>query len=193
MQLATPSLLAFLLLAAEPFWNTKAPAEWSAEEVATLLSQSPWATVSKATQGPPVRIHLASAEPMREAENRERQAQRFRVEPGPSFEEYQVLLKEGRYIALAVRLNEVLPASDAIEAISLDRDSILHVGRRQYKLVTHFPPTPTDPYLRYIFPREVKSTDKSLLFDIYIPGIVYPQRHIEFDLRDMQYRGRLAY
>ena len=58
-------------------------------------------------------------------------------------------------------------------------DQVMPVQRR-YKLVTHFPPTPGDPYLRYIFPREVKPDDKSLLFDIYIPGLDYPQRHLEF-------------
>ena len=181
------------LLAADAFWISKAPADWSIEEVRELLRQSPWATVSTATTGAPIRIHLASAEPMREAEVRERQALRFRVELGPSYDEYQAMLKEGRYIVVAVLLQDATAVSDGIEAKSLEHDSILHLGRRSYKLVTHFPPTPGDPYLRYVFPREVKANDKSLLFDLYIPGIVYPQRHIQFDLREMTYKGKLAY
>ena len=192
-------LLVGLILAAEPqsrtspFWNAKAPADWSAEEVRELLRQSPWATVSAATMGPRLNIHLASAEPMREAETRERLALRYPVQPGASFEEYQSMLKDGRYIALAVLLRDTTAISDGIESRSLEHDSILHVGRRHYKLVTHFPPTPGDPYLRYVFPREIKPSDKSLLFDIYIPGIDYPQRHLEFDLREMVYKGRVSY
>ena len=186
-------LAVLLVLAAGAFWNTKAPAEWSVEEVAALFEQSPWGTISRTTSGPPLRIHLASAAPMREAEIRQRQMLRFRIEPGPNFEDYDELLKQGRYIALTVYLKDPLPASDAAEANSLERDSILHIGRRNYKLITHFPPTTTDPYLRYIFPRDVKSADKSLIFDVYVPGVIYPQRHIEFDLRDMKYRGQPAY
>ena len=189
-----------LLVAAGPpqpranaFWNTKAPADWSIEEVRQMLSQSPWATVSNATMGAPLRIHLASAEPMREAEVRERQALRFRVDPGANFEEYQSMLKEERYIALAVLPRDATAISDAIESRSLEHDSMLHIGKRSYKVVTHFPPTPGDPYLRYIFPRDVKPSDRALLFDIYIPGVSYPQRHIEFDLRDMMYKGKMAY
>jgi hypothetical protein len=192
-------IAAALFLAGAPqphtdaFWNVKPPSEWSAEEVREILQHSPWATVSKATMGGPLKIHLASAEPMIEAEIRERQARRYKVEPGPSFEEYQALIKEGNSIALAVLIPDPVAMSDAIESRSLERDSVLHVGKRTYKLVTYFPPNPGDPYLRYVFPREVKPGDKSLMFDIYIPGIAYPQRHIEFDLKEMVYKGRPTY
>ena len=181
------------LLAAEAFWNAKPPSDWSVEEVRQMMLRSPWSTVSTATSGAPIGVHLASAEPMQEAEVRQRQALRYRVELGASFEEYAAMLKEGRYIVVAVLLRDPTAISDAIESKSLERDSVLHVGRRTYKLVTQFPPTAGDPYLRYVFPRQVKPTDKSLNFDLYIPGVVYPQRHIEFDLREMIYKGRLAY
>ena len=192
-------MLAILLAAqaaqphASAFWNAKTPADWSIEEVRTMLRQSPWATVSAATMGTPVRVHLASAEPMREAEVKERQAWRYRVAPGANFEEYQAMLKEGRYIVLAVLLPDATFVSDAIESRSLERDSVLHIGRRTYKLITHFPPTEGDPYLRYVFPREVKPNDKALLFEVYVPGLSYPQRHLEFDLREMVYKGKLEY
>lgn len=189
-----------ILLAAQPvlphanaFWNVKAPADWSVEEVRVILRQSPWATVSAATMGSPVRFHLASAKPMQEAEVKERQALRYRVQPGANFEDYQAMLKEGRCIVLAVLLPDATFASDAIESRSLERDSVLHIGRRAYKLLTHFPPTEGDPYLRYVFPREVKPSDKSLMFEIYVPGLSYPQRHLEFDLREMVYKGKLEY
>jgi hypothetical protein len=178
---------------ANAFWNTKAPADWSIEEMRLILQQSPWATVSHATLSVPIPIHLGSAEPMREAELRERQASRYRVEPGASFEEYQAMLAEGKYIVLAVTMRDSSALADAIESKSLEKDSIMYAGRRAYKLVTVFPPTPGDPYIRYVFPREVRPNDKSLNFDIYIPGVNYPQRHIEFDLKEMMYRGKLSY
>ena len=183
----------FVLPAAEPFWNAKPPADWSIEEVTAILRQSPWATVSTATRGPAIRMHVASAAPMRAAEAKERLALRRRTDPGASFEDYQEMLATGKYIALAVLLKDVLPTADGTEARSLEHDSVLHIGRRTYKLVTHFPPTAGDPYLRYIFPGEVKANDKALLFDIYVPGIPYPQRHLEFDLKEMVYQGKVAY
>lgn len=157
------------------------------------MLDSPWAMVSRAERGGTAVVHLASAEPIQLAEAKERQARRHRADAGPNFEEYQALLKEGRYIVVAVLVRDPTAVSDSIESKSLERDSVLHIGRRTYKLVTHFPPTEGDPYLRYIFPREAKPNDKSLNFDLYIPGIVFPQRHIEFDLREMQYKGKLAY
>ena len=189
----TALFLTLLLLVAEPFWNTKLPADWSIEEVISMLRQSPWSTVSAASSGPAIRAHVASAAPMREAEAKERQAFRTRQDQGASFEDYQEMLATGKFIALAVLLRDAIPTSDGVEARSLEHNSILHVGHRSYKLVTHFPPTAGDPYLRYIFPRAVKPGDKALLFDIYVPGIVYPQRHIEFDLREMKYRGKIEY
>jgi len=175
------------------FWNTKAPADWTIEEVREILERSPWAAVSPTPRGAALRMHVATAEPMREAETRERQASRYRVEPGPNFEEYQAMLSEGHSIVLAVYSPGMLSISDAVESRSLEHDSVLHIGRRSYKLVTHFPPTPGDPYLRYVFPREVKPGDKALSFDIYVPGYTFPERHVEFDLREMLYKGKTAY
>ena len=178
---------------ADAFWNVKPPDRWSPEEVRDLLEHSPWGTVSTATMGRPLPIHLASAEPAIEAENRERLARRYRTDPGPSFEEYQIMLREGHVIVLAVLIPDPQAMSDAVESQSLERDSLLHIGKRQYKTITSFPPGSGDPYLRYVFPRDVKPGDKSLFFDIYIPGVTYPQRHIEFVLKDLIYRGKPAY
>lgn len=175
------------------FWNSKEPADWTIEEVSKLLEHSPWATTSKASRAQPIRMHLATAAPMKEAEKRERQAQRRRSVGGPNFEEYQSMIADGKYIALAVLLPDEKAVADAAEARNLERDSVLYVGKRSYRLVTTFPPTDGDPYLRYIFPRDVRPGDKSLLFEIYIPGGLYPERHLEFDLKSMVYRGKVEY
>jgi hypothetical protein len=189
-------LAAALLIAAageNSFWNSKAPADWSIEEVRLLLQQSPWATVSRATLNAPIPIHVATAEPMRIAEAKERVASRYHVEPGASFEEYEGMVAEGKYIVLAVAMRDSSAMADAIESKSLEKDSVLYAGKRAYKLITVFPPTPGDPYIRYVFPRDVRPGDKSLSFDVYIPGVNYPQRHLEFDLREMIYKGKPSY
>jgi hypothetical protein len=175
------------------FWDEKSPADWTIEEVQRMLLESPWATVSHAALSPPLPIHVASAEPMIEAEARERQAGRRQGAPGPSFDEYQELVRSGRYIALAVYMPDDRAISDLEESRSLERDSLLHIGKRAYKLYTYFPPSPSDPYLRYLFPRDVKPGDKMLSFDIYVPGAGTPQRHPMFSLKEMMYKGKPSY
>ena len=52
-------------------------------------------------------------------------------------------------------------------------------------------PTPSDPVLRLIFPREVRTSDKSVLFRLYLPGINFPERDTEFRVKDLMYQGKL--
>jgi hypothetical protein len=58
-------------------------------------------------------------------------------------------------------------------------------------IVGHFPPADTDPVLRLVFPRVVKSTDKSVTFQLYLPGIPFPEREVEFRVKDLMYHGKL--
>ena len=183
-------LLIFLLA---HFWDEKPPGDWTIEEVRVFLTNSPWATVSRAAMSSPLPVHIASAEPMIQAEARERKAMRREGGLGPNFEDYQDLVRSGKYITLAVLMLEDQAISDSQESRSLERDSFLHVGKRSYKVYTYFPPSPSDPYLRYVFPRDVRLTDKLLAFDIYIPGAASPQRHLLFPLKDLMYHGKPAY
>jgi hypothetical protein len=64
-------------------------------------------------------------------------------------------------------------------------------GRKTWQLVGHFPPSPSDPVLRLVFPREVQPTDKSVLFRLYLPGISFPEREVEFRTKDLMYHGKL--
>ena len=175
------------------FWDVKAPVEWSVEEVRKLLVESPWATVSTASLSRPVPMHVASAQPMIEAELRERQSARVTGSLGPNFDDYGELLKSGKYIALAVFMPNDQPISDLQESRSLERDSALHIGKRTYREYTYFPPSASDPYLRYLFPRDVRPGDKTLAFDVYVPGVSSPQRHALFALKDMIDQGKPSY
>ena len=66
------------------------------------------------------------------------------------------------------------------------------VGGKTYKIEGTFPPTPSDPVLRLVFPRSVKPTDKWLAFRLYLPGQPFPEREAEFHVKDLIYRGKLA-
>jgi hypothetical protein len=65
------------------------------------------------------------------------------------------------------------------------------VGRKRLKMTGHFPPSPSDPYLRMAFPRQVTVNDKTVSFELYLPGVAIPFRAIQFTLKDMLVRGKL--
>jgi hypothetical protein len=46
--------------------------------------------------------------------------------------------------------------------------------------------------LRLIFPRKVEASDKTVLFGLYVPGIAFPEREVEFKVKDLFYQGKLA-
>ena len=72
----------------------------------------------------------------------------------------------------------------------MEEESILKVGRKKHHMTGHFPPTPSDPYLRMAFPRELGPNDKSLLFELYLPGIGGGYAMVEFRLKELLYQGK---
>ena len=42
-----------------------------------------------------------------------------------------------------------------------------------------------------IFPRAVKPADKAVLFRLYLGGLKFPEREIEFRTKDLTYQGKL--
>lgn len=187
---------AALLLAAGPaFWHEKPPAEWTLDQVQQLLTDSPWAQMAGAgpkSVAPPVRIYVASAEPVIQAEDRLRAA-RKQNSTDPSWEDYReyLLAEHGKLIVVAVAMSDPAAFADAAEGRQMEKESVLRIGKRRYKLAGHFPPSSTDPYVRLAFPRDVREGDASLVFELYVPGVAY--RAAEFRLKDMVYHGRPAY
>jgi hypothetical protein len=184
-------------LAAPPFWEARPPEAWSREEIGQLLSDSPWAqAVAGPFKDPGVIVYLATARPAREAE---RELMRRGLRPAPAegspSGEYEAFLREngGRVIVLAVRVARLPALEQEPERRRLEQDCVLKVGKRKYHLIGHFPPTPEDPCLRLVFPREVGTADKALRFELYLPGLPNPDRWAEFRLREMNYRGEAAY
>jgi hypothetical protein len=186
-------LLLFPLLQAQsPFWETKQPSDWTSAEVDQLITDSPWATSEGA------HVYFASAKPMREAEALYRR--RMERKPGPEAvpidTEYEEFMRErgDRHIVIAVRIPDLNLYADAREAKQVEKDSQIRVGKRKVKPAGLFPPTPSDPYLRLIFPREIDPSAKNIRVELYIPGAEgKPWREFDFELRRMVYRGKTEY
>jgi len=174
-----------LALMAAPFWETKAPRDWTEAEIARLMHDSPWAQMAE--PAPDVQIYLATAEPLRaaEAELARRRGKRLN-------DEYVDYLRQqaGKTIVLAISFRNLNALSDAEEARHMEEESIMKVGRQKYKMEGHFPPVPGDPFLRLVYPRVVTARDKTVTFELYVPGNG-PYHEAEFKVRDMMYKGRL--
>lgn len=191
-----------LLMLSASFWETKAPADWTDEELLRLFTDSPWAQMVAASaqqesHGSAVEVFLATAGPMEEAE-KERERRYVRKSNRPAAEspmdtEYRLWLEDNRaaQIVLAVRIPRTRDFDDAGQVKKMEDESIMRVGRRKYKMTGHFPPTANNVYLRMAFPRQVSEGDKSIEFDLYLPGVTPPYRMVEFRVKDMLVKGKL--
>ena len=186
-----------------PFWESAPPVEWSEEQLILLLNNSPWAQtvgdgVGRATRlpGPPVLMYLASATPLRQAEE-ELIRRRYKQQPDlhaaivDAREEYQAYLAEqaGKVIVVAIPLNANALA-DVGETKRMESESLLRVGKRKVKTTGHFPPTPADPILRLIFPKDLPEGTKEFTVEVYLPSIPAPYRSATFRVKDLVYRGQ---
>ncbi len=206
--MALTTLLLSLLLFAEPFWATKSPQDWTQEDMADLVSRSPWAQMvpgpGKLGNFPPVQVILATAGPIRQAEEEARRraelarpptppGREARPAPDPFAEEYRLWLEEfaPTQIILAIQVSDTVAYNDADEVEHLEKECVMRVGRKKIQMTGYFPPTVTDPYLRIAFPRQVTLKDKKVKFELYIPGISGPYRDAEFELEPMVVNGKL--
>jgi hypothetical protein len=186
-----------LLLFAAPFWEAKTPEQWTALDLQYMLSESPWAQVmayrTTFHEGVGVRVYLATARPVRDAESElQRRKPSAETEDAAELrEEYEEFLRlnEGKIIVLAIAYPNALALSEAPDAARMETDCLLKIGRKTYPLEGHFPPTPSDPYLRLVFPRAVAAKDKRFSFELYLPGIHQPFREAEFYMKDLIFKG----
>jgi len=189
-------VLALLLLAA-PFWEVKAPEQWTAAELESLLTDSPWAQMADAGRhtpnSPPVRVYIASAKPIRLAEHQVRIRTRSSRERTESLleQEYREFVEqnEGKHIIVAVQVNSPHALDDAEESRRMEQETVLKIGKRKYKMTGHFPPSALDPYVRIVFPRDIRPEDRKMELQIYVPSLPSPYREVEFSLREMLYKG----
>ena len=174
-----------------PFWEAKTPAQWTDGELTELLTNSPWAQQAVDARGAGTAVYLASARPLREAELE--LARRQPPVDDPDAQEYRDFLRDnqGRQIVLAVALPNSKALDDPGELKHVEDECVLKVGRTKYQMTGHFPPSPSDPLLRLVFPRPAVTDGKSLVFDLYVPGIANHYRSAEFRFKDLTYRGAL--
>jgi len=175
----------------EPFWQTKPPTAWSDAEIADLMRQSPW--------GQPTNFgttaFLASARPLREAEEQLFQRRSLNGELKPEEEDYHAYISQNpnKHIVLAVQMAWTNELGEAKEIKKMEKECFLRVGKQRVKAVGHFPPTPSDPYLRLLFPRVPLTGLKYLSFGLYLPGVNKPLQDVELIVKDLDYRGQLEY
>lgn len=186
-----------MLLSAAPFWESAPPQDWTEEQIIGFFGNSPWCQPAEASQGPGVTTFLATAKPVQDAERELRRRRLKKLPTGdfpqdPAWDEYQEFLSRdaAKYIVLAV----MIPASatqDASEMALMENSSVLKLGKQKIKMSGYFPPSPTDPYTRLIFPRVGADSAKELLFDLFIPGTGTPYRSVYYPRKNLTYRGNL--
>jgi len=186
--------LVLTLLAQAAFWN-KPATEWSEEQLETLLRDSPWAQPAQGSTRTGLSANslptfLASAAPIRAAEaewvrRRVKKPELARAIRSARAEFNDFLDKnQGKVIALAVQCSPEALA-DAQDSRKMEEESFLKVGRRKYKLIGHFPPSPSDPLLRLLFTRDVDPKAKTLDFEFYLPGGPSPYRMVSYKISEL--------
>jgi hypothetical protein len=191
-----------LLLAAAPYWQEKAPAEWSDIQIAQFLNDSPWAHPAKPAAGKvtglPVQAYLASSKVAEQAEKERdrRAALRRKTEETPLAEEYRLWFEDNRKerVILAVRVGNNTAFSEEGEIRRMQEDTVMHSGNIKVKMSGYFPPTSSDPYIHFAFPRSViQPQEKFLDFDVYLPGTASPFRTVLFTVGDLLVDGKPDY
>jgi hypothetical protein len=190
-----------LFFFADPFWVSKPPAEWSDPELTALMTDSPWAEAvsGPGANSPSVQVYLATAGPMRLAEKERDRRIQARRKPGPvppespEVTEYRLWLEDNQatQIVVAVAIQNSRGFLDEREIQRMEDECVMRAGKKKIKLTGSFPPSENDRYLRLAFPRQVELSDKTLSFDLYLPGVPAPFRSAEFILKDMVVAGKL--
>ena len=70
---------------------------------------------------------------------------------------------------VAISFKNLNALADGEEAHRMEEESIMRIGRQKYKMEGHFPPVPSDPFLRLVFPRAATEHDKAIAFELYLP------------------------
>ncbi len=183
-----------LLLQAAPFWETKAPKDWTSAEIELLLTTSPWSSGSSIVPSPAL-IFLASARPMRDAEDQLFLRQERKGEVKVDEEDYHTYITQnpGKHIVVAARVELTADFADAKEVKTMEKECFIRVGKRKIRSVGYFPPTPSDPFLRILFPRVSLDGLKTLSVGLYLPGVHKPFQDVEFLVKNLTDRGKLEY
>jgi len=186
------ALLPLLFFFGLPFWQTKPPEKWSDLDIDEILHNSPWAQTTGPS--PEVLVYLATAGPVEDAEEELRLRSKDPLpEPDPDYAAY---ISDNGDKALVLAIPYPAHGTAGIakpdELHTMEEESVMIVGHKTYQILGYFPPMSTDPVLRLVFPRVVRDTDKNVVFRLYLAGISFPEREVQFRVKDLMYHGRLA-
>jgi hypothetical protein len=183
--------LALLFFFAQPFWEVKPPEKWTSGEIELMRTSSPWTqTLGPA---PEVLMWFATALPVEQAESEARLRTHNPLgQPDPDYTDFLVENREKVFV-LAVAYPTLRGLSSEADAWKrLEKETSMRVAARSYPVAGVFPPAPSDPVLRIVFPRMVQPTDKSIELQLYLPGLPFPEREADFRVKDLIYHGKLA-
>src|SRR5215831_8491274 len=179
-----------LFFLGSPFWETKPPEKWTAGELDAIRYNSPWA--QSVGPSPVVVVYLATAAPIEEAETELRVRGKNPVsELDPDYSYYLGQHREDHFV-LAIHYPTLSGLGKAEEQRRTEEVASMRVGGKSYPIEGYFPPTPSDPVLRLVFPRKAKLTDKNIVFRLYLGGLDFPDREVEFKVKDLLYHGKLT-
>ena len=103
-------------------------------------------------------------------------------------EEYRFWFEDNRkeHVILAVRVGNNTAFSQEGEIRRMQEDTAMHSGNIKVKMSSYFPPTASDPYIHFAFPRSViQPQEKFLDFEVYLPGTASPFRTVLFTVGDL--------
>ena len=136
-------------------------------------------------------VYLATAAPIEEAEAELRdRATKPMPPPDPDYADYLRDNRENVFI-LGIPYGRLTGLGNAQEDRRMQTESRMKIGKKTYQILGHFPPTPSDPVLRLAFPREVKPTDKMVEFQLYLPGVPFPERDVSFYVKDLLFHDKV--
>jgi hypothetical protein len=193
-------LLAFLAVAAQPFWEAKTPDQWTEAELRAMLEQSPWA---QQIEGQDRRLaFFATAKPIEEARQEIERRARLRLkgraadaaeQTAEANLDYTDYVREHRdeSFVLAIPYPDNPAMGEESEWREFQKRTLMIVGKKKFPIEGYFPPTPSDPVLRIVFPRKVSTADKNVDFELYLPGMPFPERELVFRVKDLLYHGKL--
>lgn len=126
------ALVTLCALLAAPFWESKAPGDWTAEELGDMLHRSPWvrpATADGFQREAGVQTFLGSALPIRLAESESLR----RRGPAPENDEFRQYLAQERdnSIILTVSFPDPNQLADGKEAKRMEEECIMKVEEVQ--------------------------------------------------------------
>ncbi len=123
------ALVPLLFFFAQPFWQAKAPEDWTLKEIATLRTESPWAqTIGPSPQ---VLVYLATAAPIEEAESELRVRSKSPVrESDPDYAAY-ITAHRDQNLVLAIPYPNLAKLGSAEQQRRLEEETVMLVGQEE--------------------------------------------------------------